>query len=197
MEEFGFENENEKDDNVIKKFVLEIAGKLRNSSTIEFTNYEDALQSFDHHSKAGKNLILYEVHRSPSDGSVVKKVPILNTSKHAERMKILEEEAKANALSQPSGSNVLPGLSSSSSSTPGQKNKMTLSSMKYKIIILAAVVGGLIITLFLLNILASGGGNLAGHSILFDSVQNYFFGASIDANHVQAHPDLISVYFML
>ena len=29
-----------------------------------------------------------------NDGSIVKKVPVLNTSKHAERMRALEEELK-------------------------------------------------------------------------------------------------------
>ena len=131
MEGIGYDKESESDDNnVIKKFVLEITGKLKNISTVEFTDYQDALQLFNEHSKEGKNLILYEVHKSTTDGSVIKKVPILNTSKHAERMRILEEEARANALSQPpTTDDGSPGLSSSSSS--GQKNKMTYTNMKY------------------------------------------------------------------
>ena len=94
----GSENNNDNNDsNIIKKFLLEITGKFKSSSTVEFSNYEEALESFNQHSKNGKNLILYEIHKSTLDGSVVKKVPVLNTSKHAERMRILEEEARVNA----------------------------------------------------------------------------------------------------
>lgn len=200
MDENGFDKEIEgQDTTVIKKFVLEISGKLRNISTVEFTNYEDAIQLFNQHSKEGKNLILYEVHKSPTDGSVVKKVPVLNTSKHAERMKVLEEEAKANVSSQPSINTGIPGISSS---TPdAQKNKMTFSNMKYKIFILVAVVGGLILTLFMINLLASiggsgGGGSMAGHSILFETMQSYYKTVEA-AGHSTIHLYLISVYFMI
>ena len=195
MEGIGFDKESENDDNVIKKFVIEITGKLKNISTVEFADYQDALQLFNEHSKEGKNLILYEVHKSSTDGSVVKKVPILNTSKHAERMRILEEEARLNALSQSRAPNDAP-LGSSTSPSSGQKEKITFSNMKYKIFILAAVVGGLIIILFLMNILASGAGNLAGHSILLESIQTYFYPSYI-GHDPTGHQALISVYFML
>jgi hypothetical protein len=203
MEENGFDKEiDEEGTNVIKKFVLEITGKLRNSSTVEFTNYEDAFQAFNQHSKDGKNVILYEVQKSQADGSVVKKVPVLNTSKHAQRMRVIEEEAKFNALTQPaSNNNPPPGLSGSAASSP---NKMTFSNMKYKIFILVAVVGGLILTLFMINTLASigSGGNMAGHSILLESIQSYYSTveaatAAAVAGHTTIHQALISVYFML
>jgi hypothetical protein len=195
MEENGFDKEiKEEDTTTIKKFVLEISGKLRNSSTVEFTNYEDALQLFDQQSKEGKNLILYEVHKSSVDGTVVKKVPVLNTSKHAERMKILEEEAKANALTQPSV-NTGPGISSADSNA--QKNKMTFSNMKYKIFILVAVVGGLILTLLMMNMIASiGSTNMAGHSILYESIQSYYKILQAESQATY-HQNLISVYFMI
>ena len=61
---------------------------------IELPNYEEALELFNQRSKEGKNLILYEIHKSKIDGSIVKKVPVLNTSKHAERMRVLQEELK-------------------------------------------------------------------------------------------------------
>lgn len=170
------ENNNENDSNIIKKFLLEITGKFKSSSTVEFSNYEEALESFNQHSRSGKNLILYEVHKSTLDGSVVKKVPVLNTSKHAERMRILEEEARVNSTLQNAQSPQPSQQDSSSSSSAKQKNKMTLANMKFKIIILAAVVGGLILILFLLDILAGGGGgsgSMAGHLIGFDAIQNY------------------------
>lgn len=191
----GSENNNDNNDsNIIKKFLLEITGKLKSSSTVEFSNYEEALESFNQHSKSGKNLILYEIHKSTLDGSVVKKVPVLNTSKHAERMRILEEEARVNSMSQ----NDPNSQSSQQSSSSKQKNKMTFANMKFKIIILASVVGGLILILFLLDFLASGGGsgsNMAGHFIGFDAVQNYIeISYNENGNN---HHDLVSILFLL
>lgn len=188
----GIEDTNENESNTIKKFILEISGKFKVNSTVEYSNYQEALESFDQHSKSGKNLILYEVHKSTLDGSVVKKVPVLNTSKHAQRLRMLEEEkAREKALSQKgSGVPASPAdYSSSPSSSPSsfsqglpdgaaKKNKVTLASMKYKIIILASVVAGLIVTLLLLNFIADmnsgGGGSMGGHHvILYEAVHNY------------------------
>lgn len=192
----GSENNNDNSDsNIIKKFLLEITGKFKSSSVVEFSNYEEALESFNQHSKSGKNLILYEIHKSTLDGSVVKKVPVLNTSKHAERMRILEEEARINSMLQNDPNSQSSQQSSSSSK---QKNKMTFANMKFKIIILAGVVGGLILILFLLDFLASGGGSgssMAGHFIGFDAVQNYV-QTSFSENE-NNHHDLMSIFFLL
>ena len=85
----------------------------------------------------------------------------------------------------------------STSSSPDQKGKMTLGSMKFKIIILAVVVVGFILTLFMLNIIAGGGsGNMAGHSIAFDAIQNYVH-TTTGVNYNYNHQDLVSVYFLL
>lgn len=195
------ENNNGNNSNIIKKFLLEITGKFKSSSIVEFSNYEEALESFNQHSKSGKNLILYEVHKSTLDGSVVKKVPVLNTSKHAERMRILEEEARVNSTLQ-NAQSPQPSQqdSSSSSSSAKQKNKMTLANMKFKIIILAAVVGGLILILFLLDILAGGGGggsgSMGGHLIGFDAIQNYVQSSSTGEYEFE-HRALVSIFFLL
>jgi hypothetical protein len=192
MEEL--DNNNDNNSNIIKKFLLEITGKFKPSSTVEFSNYEEALESFNQHSKSGKNLILYEVHKSSLDGSVIKKVPVLNTSKHAERMRILEEEAKVNSTPN-NGSDSQSGQQSSSSK---QKNKMTFANMKFKIIILASVVGGLILILFLLDFLASGGGSggsMAGHIIGYDVIQN-FVQTSLNEDGIDHHA-LVSIFFLL
>ena len=195
----GSENNNDNNDsNIIKKFLLEITGKFKSSSTVEFSNYEEALESFNQHSKNGKNLILYEIHKSTLDGSVVKKVPVLNTSKHAERMRILEEEARVNSMLQNQANS---SQSSQQSSSAKQKNKMTWANMKYKIMILAAVVGGLILVLFLLDILAGGGGgsgSMAGHFIGFDVVQNYVQTFTSENEIGKPHPhQLMSILFLL
>ena len=188
----------ESDIGITKKFLIEMPGKFKSTSTIELSNYEEALELFNQRSKEGKNLILYEIHKSLNDGSVVKKVPVLNTSKHAERMRALQDELKE---SNPAinGTVNAPISTSSSSSTPNQKSKVTLSSMKFKIIILAAVVSGFILTLFMLDIIAGGGsGNMSGHSIALEAIQHYVqtTTTNIESNY-NNHQDLFLIYFLL
>jgi hypothetical protein len=180
------------DTGITKKYLIEIVGKFKSTSTIELSNYEEALELFNQRSKEGKNLILYEIHKSKIDGSVVKKVPVLNTSKYAERKRVLQEELRG---SSPANNGTV-NAPISTSPSPDQKGKMTLGSMKFKIIILAAVVAGFILLLFLLDILAGGGsGNMAGHSIAFDSIQSYLH-ATTNVNYNYNHQDLVSVYFL-
>ena len=185
-----------KDDVAItKKFIIEIAGKFKTTSTIELSNYEEALELFNQRSKEGKNPILYEIHKSLNDGSIVKKVPVLNTFKHAERMRILEEELKK---SNPAiNGTVNASISTSPSSSPHQKGKTTLASMKFKIIILAAIVAGFILTLFMLDIIADGGsGNMSGHLVVFEGLQTYL-QTEKNINYDYNHHDLNSIYFLL
>ena len=56
------------DTGITKKFLVEIIGKFKSTSTIELSNYEEALELFNQRSKEGKNLILYEIHKSAKDG---------------------------------------------------------------------------------------------------------------------------------
>ena len=181
------------DTDITKKYLIEIVGKFKNTSTIELPNYEEALELFNQRSKEGKNLILYEIHKSKIDGSMVKKVPVLNTSKHAERMRIQQDELKDSKTVNIG----TVGTPVSTSSNPDQKGKMTLGTMKFKIIILAAVVAGFVLTIFMLNIIAGGGtGNVSAHSIAFDTMQN-FVQTTAYVNHNYNHQDLVSVYFLL
>ena len=181
------------DTDITKKYLIEIVGKFKNTSTIELPNYEEALELFNQRSKEGKNLILYEIHKSKIDGSMVKKVPVLNTSKHAERMRIQQDELKDSKTVNIG----TVGTPVSASSNPDQKGRMTLGTMKFKIIILAAVVAGFVLTIFMLNIIAGGGtGNVSAHSIAFDTMQN-FVQTTAYVNHNYNHQDLVSVYFLL
>jgi len=181
------------DTEITKKYLIEIVGKFKNTSTIELPNYEDALELFNQRSKEGKNLILYEVHKSKIDGSTIKRVPVLNTSKHAERMRVLEEELKD---STPANNGTV-SAPVSTSSPADQKGKMTLGTMKFKIIILVAVVVGFILTLFMLNILASGGtGNISAHLIAPDTIQN-FVQTTANVNYNYNHQELFSIYFLV
>jgi hypothetical protein len=219
----GIDKKNNSDSNldpkedleITKKFLIEVSGESETSSSVELSNYEEALDLFNQSSKEGKNTILYEIHKSKIDGSVVKKIPVLNSSKHAERMRAPQEESKeanpssdatVNApVSTPSSPDkkenltllmknkiialayvvagylkrVLPGEPDdnapvSTPSSPDKKEKMTIKTMKNKIIVLASVIAGLIILLFILDILAAGAsGNMSGHLIAFDAIQNY------------------------
>lgn len=182
----------ETDPGITKKFLIEIAGKFKSTSTIELSNYEEALELFNQRSKEGKNLILYEIHKSSNDGSIVKKVPVLNTSKHAERMRAMQDESKE---SNPEISGTLNApISTSPSSTADQKGKVTLASMKFKIIILAAIVAGFILTLFILDIIAGGGsGNMSGHLIALEAIQTYVQSTATYINYSFNYPDLVSV----
>ena len=181
------------DTDITKKYLIEIVGKFKNTSTIELPNYEEALELFNQRSKEGKNLILYEIHKSKVDGSMVKKVPVLNTSKHAERMRILQDELKdSNPINIGTVSTPV-----SAASNPEQKGKMTTGTMKFKIIILAAVVAGFILTIFMLNIIAGAeSGNISAHSIAFESMPD-FVKTTVYVNHNYNHQDLVSVYFLL
>jgi hypothetical protein len=174
------------DKGITRKFLIEIVGKFNSTSTIEVSNYDEALELFNQKSKEGKNLILYEVHTSLRNGSTVKKVPVLNTSKHAERMRELEEKLK-NSSPETKGTDNAP-IPTSSASPQNEKSKTTLGSMKYKIIILAAIVAGFIVTLFMLDIIAgAGSGDMSGHSIALETLQTYFqittTNISSDHNH--------------
>lgn len=181
------------DTEITKKYLIEIVGKFKNTFTIELPNYEDALELFNQRSKEGKNLILYEVHKSKIDGSTIKRVPVLNTSKHAERMRVLEEELKD---SNPANNGTV-SAPVSASSPADQKGKMTLGTMKFKIIILVAVVVGFILTLFMLNILASGGtGNISAHLIAPGTIQN-FVQTTANVNYNYNHQELFSIYFLV
>ena len=186
----------ENDPRTTKKFLIEISGKFKSTSTIELSNYEEALELFNQRSKEGKNLILYEIHKSLDDGSIVKKVPVLNTSKHAERMRAIQDELKE---SNPAiNGTVNAPISTSSSSTPDQKGKVTLASMKFKIIILAAIVAGFILTLFILDIIAGGGsGNMSGHLIALEAIQNYVQPTTTYVNYNFNPQDLVSIYFII
>jgi len=47
----------------------------------EFEDYRQALSMFNNISKDGTQVILYEIKKSPVDGSTVKKTPLLNSKK--------------------------------------------------------------------------------------------------------------------
>jgi hypothetical protein len=50
-------------------------------SSKEFGEYSYALSMFNNMSKEGTQVILYQIKKNPSDGSTVKKTPLLNSKK--------------------------------------------------------------------------------------------------------------------
>ena len=89
--------------NIEKVWVIDWNNKFQRTSSEERTNYLDALKIFNEKSKEGKNAILYEVQKSISNGKMLKRIPILNSSKFAERKKDLLHDKKEPAVKKASG----------------------------------------------------------------------------------------------
>ena len=79
----------ERDDesaNLVTNWMLE-----SNFSLEEFEDYRQALSMFNNISKDGKQVILYEIKKSPVDGSTVKKTPLLNSKKAKTKSRSFEK----------------------------------------------------------------------------------------------------------
>ena len=64
--------------NLVTNWMLE-----SNFSSEEFEDYHRPLSMFNNISKDGTQVILYVIKKSPVDGSIVKKMPLLNSYKTA------------------------------------------------------------------------------------------------------------------
>jgi len=62
------------------------------SSVEEFDDYSKALDLFNLKSNQGEETILYEIQKSKLDGSIVKKIPILNTKQSKKRKEEFEKK---------------------------------------------------------------------------------------------------------
>lgn len=136
-----------------KLWVIDWNNKFQITSSEKSTNYQDALKIFNDKSKEGKNAILYEVQKSISNGKILKRIPILNSSKYAERKKDLTHDKKEPEIKKAGGS--------------------VFSSRKSRFILLFAIVVSFIITLYILNIMASGGGGggtMSGHHVILEKM---------------------------
>lgn len=75
-----------------------VESKLSNQ---EFKEYSRALSMFNKISKEGTQVILYEIRRNYSDGSIVKKTPLLNSKKFKTKpplfRKIIQNKSKENS----------------------------------------------------------------------------------------------------
>ncbi|MBD0359216.1 MAG: hypothetical protein ICV56_00700 [Nitrososphaeraceae archaeon] len=150
-----------------KTWVIEWTSGLGKKSHQEKDDYSLALQVFNEKSKQGE-VLLYEVQKNISDGSVLKKIPILNSKKAKKRK---DEAVKKVSERSETG-----------------KKKFILSDIKLRIIILASVVGTLIVILFLINSYTNTGNILSHHVVVHLSNVDYLF-YSIQTNEIFSSMD--------
>ncbi len=128
-----------------KTWIIEWTSTLGKRSRQEKDDYSLALELFDEKSKQGE-VLLYEIQKSITDGSILKKIPILNSKKAKKR----KEEAVKKIREQ---------------SQKGKK-RIKLNDLKLRIIILTSVIGALIVILFMINAFTSTGNVINHHAIL-------------------------------
>ena len=135
---------------ITKVWIVEWHSKFERTYTEERTNYLEALEIFNEKTKEEKNTIMFEVKKSISDGKILKKIPILNSSRYIERKKSLQDNKKVQSI---------------------KKNESRKPSIKNRIILLFVIIASLIITIYLLNVFASGVSFLNPH-IVFHTIIN-------------------------
>ena len=140
-----------------KSWIIEWTSSLGKRSHQEKDDYSLALELFNKKSKKGE-VLMYEIQRSVSDGSILKKIPILNSKKAKKR----REEAVKKISEQ---------------SKKGKK-KIMLSDVKLRLIILASVISALIVIIFLINAFTNSSNVISHYAILHLSNADrhfYFF----------------------
>lgn len=136
-----------------KSWIIEWTSSIGKRSRQEKNDYSLALELFNEKSKQGEAL-LYEIQKSILDGSITKKIPILNSKKAKKR----KEEAVRKIREQ---------------SEKGKKNTK-LSDIKLRIIILGSVIGALIVIIFLINASTNMGNVISHHAVLHLSYLNRY-----------------------
>jgi hypothetical protein len=138
-----------------KLWVIEWKETFGKTLSEEKYNYAEALAIFDQQTSNGIDAILYEVHRSPLDSSVVKKTPILNSIKARQRRK---EEPESTRHEDPAKQRA--------------KRDNKPSSIKYRIILLIAVIAILVLVISLINALTNRGGIMINPHVIVAIVDN-------------------------
>ncbi len=132
------------------------------SSVEEFDDYSKALDLFNVKSNQGEDTILYEIQKSKLDGSIVKRIPILNTKQSKKRKEELEKKSQ-NPIHQ-----------QKKQQAPIQ-NKNKIGDIKYRIIILVIIVIAFLILLYVLSQLVTSSNTLDSHFLL-----DYFINNNLD-----------------
>jgi len=129
------------------------------SSVEEFDDYSRALDLFNVKSNQGEDTILYEIQKSKLDGSIVKRIPILNTRQSKKRKEELEKKSQ-NPIHQ-----------QKKQQAPIQ-NKNKIGDIKYRIIILVIIVIAFLILLYVLSQLVTSSNTLDSHFLLDYVINN-------------------------
>jgi hypothetical protein len=135
--------------NVKKIWIVEWNSKFEKTSNEERTNYQEAVEIFNEKAKEKKDTILYEIQKSISDDKILKKIPILNSSRYTERKKKLIDEKEKVV----------------------KKDEVKKPGLKIRFIILLIIMVVLIITIYWINIIVIGGTLLNPH-IVFHIIMN-------------------------
>ena len=133
----------------IKSWEVELS-----SSIEEFDEYSKALDLFNLKSNEGEDVILYEIKKSKLDGSILKRIPILNTKQSKKRKEELEKKSQKQIHHQ-------------KKQETQTQNKNKFSDIKYRIIILVIIVIAFLILLYVLSQLVTSSNTLDSH-FLFD-----------------------------
>ena len=153
-------------------WLIEWRSKLEKTLSEEKNSYTEALEIFNEKTKDGKDIILYEIRKSNIDGKILKKIPILNSSKSLKRKRISSENRKEDIK---------------------EKKKVNFSSRKSRIIILLSVIAGLLLTLYIINIITSGGSSVSHHMLLDKTIYNY----DITANTILTYKFFNNIHSIL
>ena len=123
------------------------------SNTEEFEDYTKALDLFNLKSNQGDDAILYEIKKSKLDGSVLKRIPLLNTKQSKKRKEELEKKTQKQIHQQKKQETQI-------------QNKNKYSDIKYRIIILIIIVVAFLILLYVLSHLVTSSNTFDSHFIL-------------------------------
>jgi hypothetical protein len=120
------------------------------SSVEEFDDYSKALDLFNIKSDQDEEPILYEIQKSKINGSILKRIPILNIKQSKKR----KEEEKKPATPPPK-------LQQQKQATSTNKNKP--QDIKFRIIILVIIIVAFLILLYVLSQLVISSDTLNAH----------------------------------
>lgn len=138
----------------IKSWEVELS-----SSIEEFDEYSKALDLFNLKSNEGEDVILYEIKKSKLDGSILKRIPILNTKQSKKRKEELEKKSQKQIHHQ-------------KKQETQTQNKNKFSDIKYRIIILVIIVIAFLILIYVLSQLVTSSNTLDSHFLLDFFINN-------------------------
>ena len=124
------------------------------SSVEEFDDYSKALDLFNIKSDQDEEAILYEIQKSKINGSILKRIPILNIKQSKKRKEELEKKAPTQS----------PNLQQQKQATSQNKNKP--QDIKYRIVILVIIIVAFLILLYVLSQLVISSDTLNAHFTL-------------------------------